>query len=164
MKTDTLLHRFLIIKSAKSIEPSKWPDLGNHSETSSLLSHRFSTISISSNVSSSDISFGNTSGSSCYLASMSSADFDDSAVGGIPGGSSVGGRFGLTSSFSLSEADEAEYLAEQEQQQQQQTSTESSQQTPAPIPPATSTNVVPTVQQKQKSFQVQTTWYHYELL
>ena len=93
---------------------------------------------------------------------MSSADFDDSAVGGIPGGSSVGGRFGLTSSFSLSEADEAEYLAEQEQQQQ--TSTESSQQTPAPVPPATSTNVVPTVQQKQKSFQVQTTWYHYELL
>ena len=84
---------------------------------------------------------------------MSSADFDDSAVGGIPGGgSSVGGRFGLTSSFSLSEADEAEYLAEQEQQQQQ-TSTE---QTTAPVPPATSTNVVPTVQQKQKSFQVPT--------
>ena len=92
---------------------------------------------------------------------MSSADFDDSAVGGIPGGS-VGGRFGLTSSFSLSEADEAEYLAEQEQQQEQ-TSTESSQQTPAPVPPATSTNVVPTVQQKQKSFQVPTTWYHYEV-
>ena len=45
-----------------------------------MLSHRFSTISISSNVSS-EISFGNTSGvsggSSCYLASMSSADFDD---------------------------------------------------------------------------------------
>ena len=88
---------------------------------------------------------------------MSSADFDDSAVGGIPGGS-VGGRFGLASSFSLSEADEAEYLAEQEQQQQ--TSTESAQQTSAPLPPVTftsSTNVVPTVQQKQKSFQVPTT-------
>ena len=91
---------------------------------------------------------------------MSSADFDDSAVGGIPGGGSSvggGGRFGLTSSFSLSEADEAEYLAEQEQQQQQ-TSTESAQQTP--VPPVTftsSTNVVPTVQQKQKSFQVPTT-------
>ncbi|CAB4064272.1 unnamed protein product [Lepeophtheirus salmonis] len=67
-----------------------------HSDTSSLFSHRFSTISISSNVSS-EVSFGNTSivsGSSCYLASMSSADFDD--------------RPGLVSSFSLSEADENE--------------------------------------------------------
>ena len=64
------------------------------SDTGSLLSHRFSTISISSNVSS-DVSLGNTSavsGSSCYLASMSSADFDDRPV--------------LASSFSLSEADE----------------------------------------------------------
>jgi hypothetical protein len=42
----------------------------HYSDTSSLLSHRFSTISISSNVSS-EVS------SSCYLASMSSADFDD---------------------------------------------------------------------------------------
>ena len=89
-------------------KPSKLParddsvesNTTKHSETSSLLSHRFSTISISSNVSSSDISFGNTSGSSCYLASMSSADFDD---GGNP-------RV-LASSFSLSEADETEYLA-----------------------------------------------------
>ena len=66
------------------------------SDTGSLLSHRFSTISISSNVSS-DVSLGNTSavsGSSCYLASMSSADFDDRPV--------------LASSFSLSEADEEE--------------------------------------------------------
>jgi len=64
------------------------------SDTGSLLSHRFSTISISSNVSS-DVSLGNTSavsGSSCYLASMSSADFDDRPV--------------LASSFSLSEAEE----------------------------------------------------------
>ena len=64
------------------------------SDTGSLLSHRFSTISISSNVSS-DVSLGNTSavsGSSCYLASMSSADFDD--------------RPALASSFSLSEAEE----------------------------------------------------------
>ena len=48
---------------------------------------------------SSDVSFGNASavsGSSCYLASMSSADFDD--------------RPPLASSFSLSEADEAELL------------------------------------------------------
>ena len=72
------------------------------SDTGSLLSHRFSTISISSNVSS-DVSFGNTSavsGSSCYLASMSSADFDD--------------RPPLASSFSLSEAEETEYLNNQE--------------------------------------------------
>jgi hypothetical protein len=62
-----------------------------YSDTSSLLSHRFSTVSISSNVSS-EVSFGNTSGSSCYLASMSSADFDD--------------RPALASSLSLSEADE----------------------------------------------------------
>ena len=64
------------------------------SDTSSMISHRFSTISISSNVSS-DVSLGNTSvvsGSSCYLASMSSADFDD--------------RPPLASSFSLSEAEE----------------------------------------------------------
>jgi hypothetical protein len=64
------------------------------SDTCSLLSHRFSTISISSNVSS-DVSLGNhsgVSGSSCYLASMSSADFDD--------------RPALASSFSLSEAEE----------------------------------------------------------
>ena len=64
------------------------------SDTGSVLSHRFSTISISSNVSS-DVSLGNTSavsGSSCYLASMSSADFDD--------------RPPLASSFSLSEAEE----------------------------------------------------------
>ena len=70
-----------------------------YSDTSSLLSHRFSTISISSNVSS-EVSFGNVSGvsgSSCYLASMSSADFDDS-------------RPVLASSFSMSEADENEYL------------------------------------------------------
>ena len=41
-----------------------------YSDTSSLLSHRFSTISISSNVSSSDMSIsasGGQSGSSCYL-------------------------------------------------------------------------------------------------
>ena len=72
------------------------------SDTGSLLSHRFSTISISSNVSS-DVSFGNTSavsGSSCYLASMSSADFDD--------------RPALASSFSLSEAEENEYINNQE--------------------------------------------------
>lgn len=71
-----------------------------YSDTSSLLSHRFSTISISSNVSS-EVSFGNTSvvsGSSCYLASMSSADYDDKPV--------------LASSFSLSEADENEYLSQ----------------------------------------------------
>ncbi|XP_040567318.1 uncharacterized protein fid [Lepeophtheirus salmonis] len=76
-----------------------------HSDTSSLFSHRFSTISISSNVSS-EVSFGNTSivsGSSCYLASMSSADFDD--------------RPGLVSSFSLSEADENEYLQNMEKEQ-----------------------------------------------
>ncbi|TRY73081.1 hypothetical protein TCAL_12909 [Tigriopus californicus] len=71
-----------------------------YSDSSSLLSHRFSTISISSNVSS-EVSFGNTSvvsGSSCYLASMSSADYDDRPV--------------LASSFSLSEADENEYLSQ----------------------------------------------------
>ena len=65
-----------------------------YSDTSSLLSHRFSTISISSNVSSSDMSIsasGGQSGSSCYLASMSSTDFDDRPV--------------LASSFSLSEAE-----------------------------------------------------------
>ena len=48
---------------------------------------------------SSDVSFGNASavsGSSCYLASMSSADFDD--------------RPPLASSFSLSEAEETELL------------------------------------------------------
>jgi hypothetical protein len=65
------------------------------------MSHRFSTISIGSNVSS-DVSFGNASavsgGSSCYLASMSSADFDDR------------GPPTLASSFSMSEADENEYL------------------------------------------------------
>ena len=64
-----------------------------YSDTSSLLSHRFSTISISSNVSS-DMSIsasGGQSGSSCYLASMSSTDFDDRPV--------------LASSFSLSEAE-----------------------------------------------------------
>ena len=68
------------------------------SESGSVLSHRFSTISISSNVSS-EVSLGNTSGvsgSSCYLASMSSADFDD--------------RPALASSFSLSEAEEAEIV------------------------------------------------------
>ena len=66
-----------------------------YSDTSSLLSHRFSTISISSNVSSSDvsISIGGQSGSSCYLASMSSTDFDE------PRGPI------LASSFSLSEAE-----------------------------------------------------------
>ena len=66
-----------------------------NSETSSLISHRFSTISISSNVSSSDVSIsagGGQSGSSCYLASMSSTDFDDS-------------RPVMASSFSLSEAE-----------------------------------------------------------
>ena len=64
-----------------------------YSDTSSLLSHRFSTISISSNVSSSDVSIsaGGHSGSSCYLASMSSTDFDDKPI--------------LASSFSLSEAE-----------------------------------------------------------
>ena len=68
------------------------------SDSGSVHSHRFSTVSISSNVSS-DVSFGGgsaVSGSSCYLASMSSADFDD--------------RPPLASSFSLSEADEAELL------------------------------------------------------
>ena len=72
-----------------------------HSDTGSVMSHRFSTVSISSNVSS-DVSFGNNSavsGSSCYLASMSSADFDD--------------RPPLASSFSLSEAEENEYLSSQ---------------------------------------------------
>jgi len=70
------------------------------SDSGSLLSHRFSTISISSNVSS-DVSLGNTSGvsgSSCYLASMSSADFDD--------------RPPLASSFSLSEAEETKDVEE----------------------------------------------------
>ena len=70
------------------------------SDSGSLLSHRFSTISISSNVSS-DVSLGNTSGvsgSSCYLASMSSADFDD--------------RPPLASSFSLSEAEETKEVEE----------------------------------------------------
>ena len=65
-----------------------------YSDTSSLLSHRFSTISISSNVSSSDMSIsasGGQSGSSCYLASMSSTDFDDRPI--------------LASSISLSEAE-----------------------------------------------------------
>ena len=64
-----------------------------YSDTSSLLSHRFSTISISSNVSS-DMSIsasGGQSGSSCYLASMSSTDFDDRPI--------------LASSISLSEAE-----------------------------------------------------------
>ena len=68
------------------------------SDSGSVHSHRFSTVSISSNVSS-DVSFGNASarsGSSCYLASMSSADFDD--------------RPPLASSFSLSEAEECELL------------------------------------------------------
>merc|ERR1719361_16516 len=75
-----------------------------YSDTSSLQSHRFSTISMSSNVSSSDISFGRmTSGSSSYLASMSSADFDDCP---IEGGSAH--RFLTTS---LSEADETDYLS-----------------------------------------------------
>ena len=76
-----------------------------HSDTGSVLSHRFSTISISSNLSS-DVSFGNNSGvsgSSCYLASMSSADFDD--------------RPPLASSFSLSEAEENEYLSSQPSQE-----------------------------------------------
>ena len=74
------------------------------SDTGSLLSHRFSTISISSNVSS-EVSLGNTSGvsgSSCYLASMSSADFDD--------------RPPLASSFSLSEAEEAKDVEEVQDQ------------------------------------------------
>ena len=116
---------------------------GHHSETSSLLSHRFSTISISSNVSSSDISFGNTSGSSCYLASMSSADFDD---GTIPG------RVGLASSFSLSEADEAEYGSADQQQQQPIQQTPAAAASPATV--ATAAASVPVVQQKQRSFQV----------
>ena len=58
-------------------------------------------LSISSNVSS-EVSLGNTSGvsgSSCYLASMSSADFDD--------------RPALASSFSLSEAEETETVPDQ---------------------------------------------------
>ena len=78
-----------------------------YSDTSSLLSHRFSTISISSNVSSSDVSIsigGQSGGSSCYLASMSSTDFDDP-------------RPVLASSFSLSEA-EVEQLQQQQRQHQ----------------------------------------------
>ncbi len=69
-----------------------------YSDTSSLLSHRFSTVSISSSiVSSSDVSsFGGGSGasggSSCYLASMSSADFDDGAAS-VYGVSRLGGNF-----------------------------------------------------------------------
>lgn len=84
------------------------------SETGSLLSHRFSTISISSNVSS-EVSLGNTSGvsgSSCYLASMSSADFDD--------------RPALASSFSLSEAEETEMVASSVSQVADQSSLKSS--------------------------------------
>ncbi len=81
-----------------------------YSDTSSLLSHRFSTISISSNVSSSDVSLsagGGPSGSSCYLASMSSVDFDDRPV--------------LASSFSLSEAEaDAEGIHQPQPQPQQQ--------------------------------------------
>ncbi len=101
-----------------------------YSDTSSLLSHRFSTVSISSNVSS-DVSFGGASagGSSCYLASMSSADFDD----GPP--STIGSNRAavLASSFSLSEADENEYLSQQQQQQEQQ---QQQQQRPQPqMPP-----------------------------
>jgi hypothetical protein len=87
--------------SHQSIRSSSGGLYNNQSDTGSVLSHRFSTISISSNVSS-DISFGNASavsGSSCYLASMSSADFDD--------------RPALASSFSLSEAEENEYLSSQ---------------------------------------------------
>lgn len=83
-----------------------------HSDTGSVVSHRFSTVSISSNVSS-DVSFGNNSGvsgSSCYLASMSSADFDD--------------RPPLASSFSLSEAEENEYLSSQTNQDQETTKDE----------------------------------------
>ena len=87
--------------SHQSVRSSSGGLYNNQSDTGSVLSHRFSTISISSNVSS-DISFGNASavsGSSCYLASMSSADFDD--------------RPALASSFSLSEAEENEYLSSQ---------------------------------------------------
>ena len=92
------------IESTTSLGIASAKSSVQYSDTSSLLSHRFSTISMSSNVSSSDISFGNmTSGSSCYLASMSSADFDDCPIGS--GGSSH--RFLTTS---LSEADETDYL------------------------------------------------------
>ena len=92
-----------------------------HSDTGSVLSHRFSTISISSNVSS-DVSFGNTSGvsgSSCYLASMSSADFDD--------------RPPLASSFSLSEAEENEYLSRQASQDQEAAQVDNSNMKTEPI-------------------------------
>ena len=81
-----------------------------YSDTSSLLSHRFSTISISSNVSSSDVSIsigGQSGGSSCYLASMSSTDFDDP-------------RPVLASSFSLSEAEVEQQQQPQQQQRQHQ--------------------------------------------
>ena len=74
------------------------------------MSHRFSMVSIGSNVSS-DVSFGNASavsGSSCYLASMSSADFDDARD--FPSASAAG-HANLVSSLSMSEADESEYLA-----------------------------------------------------
>ena len=74
------------------------------------MSHRFSTVSIGSNVSS-DVSFGNASavsGSSCYLASMSSADFDDARD--MPTGGGLC-HTTLASSLSMSEADEGEYLA-----------------------------------------------------
>lgn len=89
-------HRRLIKRgrddSIESNAPSAKSSI-QYSDTSSLLSHRFSTISISSNVSSSDVSIsaGGHSGSSCYLASMSSTDFDERPI--------------LASSFSLSEAE-----------------------------------------------------------
>ena len=54
--------------------------------------------------------FPSSGGSSCYLASMSSADFDDTRDFPPCGG---GGGHGanLASSLSMSEADESEYLA-----------------------------------------------------
>ena len=93
--------------SLDSNTPSMKSSIYHGSDTGSVLSHRFSTISISSNMSS-DVSFGNNSavsGSSCYLASMSSADFDD--------------RPPLASSFSMSEAEENEYLSRQASQDQE---------------------------------------------
>lgn len=95
--TQPIVQRRIMRKNRDDSTDSNAPSAKNsvqYSDTSSLLSHRFSTISISSNVSSSDVSIsasGGHSGSSCYLASMSSTDFDDRPV--------------LASSFSLSEAE-----------------------------------------------------------
>ena len=109
------------------------------SDTGSVLSHRFSTISISSNLSS-DVSFGNNSGvsgSSCYLASMSSADFDD--------------RPPLASSFSLSEAEENEYLSSLPRQADTSSSTDKQAEAKAAVQPTPISSVTAAVKKDQLS-------------